>query len=323
MLGGAVRLIETATAERFVPGAAVGVVNSAGRTAIAVAGAAQWTPQPVDLTAEMWFDLASLTKVMVTVPEVLRLRQAGEIALDDALARFLPDADAAVGRLTVRQALTHEAGFEPFAPFQHWSDDETELRDRVVRYPWRLGEPVYSDIGYILLGIVLERIHGKALGEFATPRGLGFRPSPEMTVATEDCPWRGRVLRGEVHDERAFALGGAAGHAGLFGTVEGVLDFARALLAGEMLSDDSMAELRRPHTAQRALGWVRRHPDWSGGQVCSEETLGHTGFTGTGLWIDFARGYGWTLLTNRVHPSRERTRSIEDLRRRVGEAIAE
>ena len=84
MLGGAVRLIETATAERFVPGAAVGVVNSAGRTAIAVAGAAQWTPQPVDLTAEMWFDLASLTKVMVTVPEVLRLRQAGEIALDDS-----------------------------------------------------------------------------------------------------------------------------------------------------------------------------------------------------------------------------------------------
>lgn len=321
-LGGAWRLIEDATAQRLVPGAAVGVVDASGRSAIAIAGSAQWAPDTIALRQDMWFDLASLTKVMLTVTEVLHLRQAGELDLDDPLARFLPEIDADVGRLTLRQILIHQAGFEPFAPFQHWCDDADELRARVVRYQWQLGEPVYSDIGYILLGIMLERIHEKPLDRFATPPGLGFHPPPDQTVATEDCSWRGRVLRGEVHDERAFALGGAAGHAGLFGTIAGVLDFAHGMLVGDLLSAESMSELRRPHTDTRALGWVLKHPNWSGGQACSDATLGHTGFTGTGLWLDFARGHGWTLLTNRVHPSPERTPSIGALRRSVGEAIA-
>ena len=137
-------------------------------------------------------------------------------------------------------------------------------------------------------------------------------------MATERCTWRGRVMRGEVHDENAFALGGAAGHAGLFGTIDGVLDAARRLLQGV---DPWLPELRTRQTATRCLGWEARHEGWSGGNACSEETIGHTGFTGTGVWIDFARGLAWTLLTNRVHPTRHRDTGIDTLRRKVGDLI--
>ncbi len=322
MLAAAERLIEAAIAQGRLPGAALGVVDVNGARAISVCGAAQWDPEEIALTPEMWFDLASLTKVMVTVPGVLRLVEAGEADLEDWLGRFLPEAVPPVGRLTLRQLLTHQAGFEPFVSFQDWSDDPAALRDVLVRHPWALGPPIYSDIGYILLGLILERVHSRRLDELPLGEGLGFRPDPAQSVATEDCPWRGAVVRGVVHDERAYALGGAAGHAGLFGTVDGVLDFARALLAGEALSPAALIEMRRPHGEEWALGWQRKHPGWSGGSLCSADTLGHTGFTGTGLWIDFGRGTAWTLLTNRVHPSRERETGIADLRRRVGAAVA-
>ena len=140
----------------------------------------------------------------------------------------------------------------------------------------------------------------------------------QETAATERCTWRGRVMRGEVHDENAFALGGAAGHAGLFGTIDGVLDAARCLLQGV---DPWLLELRTRQTATRCLGWEARHEGWSGGNACSEETIGHTGFTGTGLWIDSARGLAWTLLTNRVHPTRHRDTGIDTLRRKIGDLI--
>ena len=247
MLAAAERLIEAAIDHGRLPGAALGVVDLSGARAISVCGAAQWDPEEIALTPEMWFDLASLTKVMVTVPGVLRLVEAGEADLEDRLGRFLPEAVPPVGRLTLRQLLTHQAGFEPFIAFQDWSDDPAALRDVLVRHPWALGPPIYSDIGYILLGLILERVHGRRLDELPLGEGLAFRPDPAKSVATEDCPWRGAVVRGVVHDERAYALGGAAGHAGLFGTVDGVLDFARALLAGEALSPAALIEMRRPH----------------------------------------------------------------------------
>jgi CubicO group peptidase (beta-lactamase class C family) len=128
-------------------------------------------------------------------------------------------------------------------------------------------------------------------------------------------------MRGEVHDENAFALGGAAGHAGLFGSIDAVLDFARALMAGEVLAPETLAEMRRSHSATRALGWEIRHADWAGGLACSPDTIGHTGFTGTGLWIDWPRGIAWSLLANRVHPSRHVDTGIQALRRRVGERM--
>ncbi len=321
MLGDAAQVIERATAERLVPGAVVGVIEADGRTALAVAGAAQWVPRPRPLDAAMWFDLASLTKVIVTVTDVLRQVEAGLLALSDPLHRFLPELAPAVGAVTFEAALSHQAGFEPFVAFERWSADPGEIRRRVLAHAWPLGPKVYSDIGYILVGLALERVLGRPFGDVAVGAGLTFRPPPERSVATEKDPFRGRVLIGEVHDERAAALGGAAGHAGLFGTAAGVLGFAHRLMTGRELGPAALALLREPRTDQRALGWVRQHAGWSGGSACSLATLGHTGFTGTGLWIDFARGRAWTLLTNRVHPTRTRTPSIEALRRAVGEAI--
>jgi CubicO group peptidase (beta-lactamase class C family) len=125
-------------------------------------------------------------------------------------------------------------------------------------------------------------------------------------------------VRGEVHDENAFALGGAAGHAGLFGTIDGVLDVALGFLQGV---EPGLTGIRMRQSATRTLGWEARHEGWSGGDTCSDETIGHTGFTGTGLWIDFRRGIAWALLTNRVHPTRHRETGIGELRRLVGGLI--
>ena len=125
------------------------------------------------------------------------------------------------------------------------------------------------------------------------------------------------MLRGEVHDENAFAMGGAAGHAGLFGTIDGVLDFALNLL-----QRGAPPAIRARQSPTRTVGWEARHDGWSGGDACSDATIGHTGFTGTGLWIDFSRGVAWSLLTNRVHPSRHRESGIMTLRRRVGTLVS-
>jgi CubicO group peptidase (beta-lactamase class C family) len=129
------------------------------------------------------------------------------------------------------------------------------------------------------------------------------------------------VMRGEVHDENAYALGGAAGHAGLFGTARAVLSFAGDLLDGRVLGEVGMAALRHRETSRRGLGWEIAHSGWSGGDRCTAATIGHTGFTGTGLWIDWDRGLAWTLLTNRVHPTRHAETGIVPLRRLVGDLV--
>jgi CubicO group peptidase (beta-lactamase class C family) len=128
-------------------------------------------------------------------------------------------------------------------------------------------------------------------------------------------------MKGAVHDENCFALGGATGHAGLFGTVDGVLDFALGLLDGSGATPAMLAAIRTPIRDHRTCGWEKRFAGWHGGDACSPETIGHTGFTGTGLWVDFEAGIAWTLLTNRVHPTRHRETGILELRQAVGEAV--
>jgi CubicO group peptidase (beta-lactamase class C family) len=129
-------------------------------------------------------------------------------------------------------------------------------------------------------------------------------------------------MRGEVHDENAYALGGLAGHAGLFGSAAAVLDFAQRFLAEEVLRPATVAEMLRTDGHPHGLGWQVRHEGWSGGSLCSPDTIGHTGFTGTALWLDLERGHAWTLLTNRVHPSRHVETGIQALRRGVSNAVS-
>jgi CubicO group peptidase (beta-lactamase class C family) len=307
-----------------IPGAALGVITATGDRAVATFGRAQREPEPAPLHPSTWFDLASLTKVLFTTPTILDFAAQGRIALDDKLTAAIPDLRqydpaAPERRLTFRQCLSHQTHLPAVEPLYTYGQDPATLRAFILQRVWRSGPPVYSDINFMLLGIAIERLTGCSLGDVPLPPGLTWRPEPADTAATERCTWRGRVMRGEVHDENAFALGGAAGHAGLFGTIDGVLDAVQRLLLGV---DPWLTEVRVRQSATRCLGWEARHDGWSGGNACSATTIGHTGFTGTGAWIDFQRGVSWVLLTNRVHPTRHRDTGIDALRRRIGDLIA-
>ncbi|MGA9868334.1 MAG: serine hydrolase [Acetobacteraceae bacterium] len=323
ILAAAIDPLADAVAQRL-PGAVLGLVTESGDRAVHVVGDAQREPERVAMRRGTWFDLASLTKVLFTTPIILRLADQGRITLDDPLASVIPDLrqydlGALERRLTFRQCLAHQTHLPAVEPLYTYGQDQVTLRAFILQRAWTAGPAVYSDINFILLGIAIERLTGHPLGEQIVPDGFSFHPDPAVCAATERCTWRGRVLRGEVHDENAFALGGAAGHAGLFATIDGVLDAALELLGG---SEPALAAIRTRHSPTRTLGWEARHAGWSGGDACSEATIGHTGFTGTGLWIDFNRGVAWALLTNRVHPTRHRDSGIHALRRRVGELLA-
>jgi CubicO group peptidase (beta-lactamase class C family) len=298
-----------------IPGAALGVITAHGERAIETFGLAQ---------RDSWFDLASLTKVLFTTPAILRLAAAHRLDLDQPLATAIPDLrqydmQAAERRITYRQCLGHQTHLPAVEPLYTYGQNPATLRAFILQRVWPAGPPVYSDINFMLLGIAIERLTGHPLADQPLPPGLTFHPPPEKSLPTEHCTWRGRIMRGEVHDENAFALGGAAGHAGLFGTIDGVLDAALALLRGK---EPALAPVRERLSPIRTHGWEACHPGWAGGTACSQSAIGHTGFTGTGLWIDFEKNLAWSLLTNRVHPTRHRETGIHDLRRQIGTAIA-
>jgi CubicO group peptidase (beta-lactamase class C family) len=316
-----------AVAAGQIPGATLGIVTRDGQSATRTVGLAQREPAAEPLTAAHWFDLASVSKVIATTSMVLALADQGRIDLDRPLTDAVPDlrqydvANAAERRLTFRDCLVHRTFLPAVEPIYTYGDDPARLRAFVLQRAWRHGVPVYSDINFILLGIAIERMTGATLADWPLGPELSFGPPPGPAVATERCAWRGRVLKGEVHDENCAAMGGATGHAGLFGTVAGVLGFARGVLDGSGLSPAALVAISTPVNGPRTCGWEVRHPDWSGGQRCSAATIGHTGFTGTGLWIDLDRGLAWTLLTNRVHPSRHYGSGIFVLRPAVGDAV--
>ncbi len=320
-------LVAEAVQGGVIPGAVLGLVDLAGAREVAAAGLAQREPEAAPMTRGTWFDLASLTKVVFTTPAILGLVRDGRIGLDDPLTVAIPDLrqydlSAPERRLTFRACLSHQTHLPAVEPLYTYGQDPATLRAFILQRVWRAGPAVYSDINFLLLGIAIERLTGRPIDQQPLGPGLAFRPDPADCAATERCTWRGRVMRGQVHDENAYAMGGMAGHAGLFGTIDGVLDHALAILRGEALPAPLIAEIRRRHTPTRALGWEAYHPGWFGGDTCHPDTLGHTGFTGTALWLDFAGGRAWALLTNRVHPTRHRETGIQALRRAVGDRMA-
>lgn len=328
MIDAAFAPARTAVEAGLIPGATLGAVAADGRRWVAVAGQAV----PEALTRAHWFDLASLTKPIATATMILRLADEGRLDLDRPLTDAIPDLRqydlaAPERRLTFRDCLSHRTHLPAVEPIYTYGGDPARLKAFVLQRAWRSGPPVYSDIAYILLGIAIERLTGAPLSAWPLGPGLSYGPPPGPAVATEACTWRGRVLKGEVHDENAFALagpgGGAAGHAGLFGTVDGVLDYAHRLLDGSGATTAMLAAIRTIVHETRTCGWDSRFAGWPGGDACAPGTIGHTGFTGTGLWVDFDRGLAWTLLTNRVHPTRHSAAaaSIFALRPAVGEAV--
>jgi len=309
-----------------LPGAVLGAIDAEGQRAVVMAGSAEIVPTTSAVTRETYFDLASLTKSLFTTELLIENIARGTVDLDQPLGELIPDLrlyerDAPERHLTVRSCLVHQTFLPAVEPLYTLGLEPHTLEAYVLQRTWPHGKPVYSDINFILLGILAERLNDRPLREHALAPGFSFAPPTELCAATEWCPWRRRVLRGEVHDENAAAFGGIAGHAGLFGTIDGVLDYAGALLA----------DLRDPHSlrgsllirepSDRTLGWEMATPGWHGGRYASDRTLGHTGFTGTSMWIDPDAGVAWSLLTNRVHPTRHAPSVVLTLRPAVSDLL--
>jgi len=317
--------LEQSIATGRIPGGILGVVEANGDRATRVIGDAQRVPRTRPMTAETWFDLASLTKVIFTTPRILALAEAGSIELDAPLISVLPDfrqynPDNWERKVTFRQCLGHQTPFPGVFPIYTYGSDPNLLRAFVLQHEWPAGPAVYSDLNFILLGLALERLTGRPIRQQDPGPGFAWSADPANAAATEQDPWRGRVMVGEVHDENCHALQGS-GHAGLFGTVAAVLDYAESLLTARGISPGVIELMRTPLSGRRTHGWELPYDGWSGGDNCSRGTIGHTGFTGVGLWVDFREGRAWTLLTNRVHPSRHFDSGILALRRAVGDLV--
>ncbi|RKD60842.1 serine hydrolase [Rhizobium sp. WW_1] len=317
--------LEQAVGSARIPGGVLGMVDLDGNRLLRAIGSAQKIPSVRPMLVDTWFDLASLTKVIFTTPRILALAEAGTIDLDAPLTTLLPDlrqysAEAWERKVTFRQCLGHQTPFPAVEPIYTYGRDPVLLRTFILQREWRAGPPVYSDINFILLGFALERLAGHTIRAMDAGPGFAFSSVPDRSAATEDCTWRHRILSGEVHDDNCSALHGA-GHAGLFGTADAILDFAKGLLDGSGASAQAISLMRTPLSATRTHGWERPHDGWHGGALCSPETIGHTGFTGTALWIDFDKGRAWTLLTNRIHPTRHFDSGILALRQAVSDHV--
>ncbi|MCW5719761.1 MAG: beta-lactamase family protein [Devosia sp.] len=321
----AFNLLAEAVAAGKIPGGVLGFLDAAGNRQVCAIGQAQREPVCRPMTEQSWFDLASLTKVLFTTPRILKLAAEGVIDLDAPLTQVIPDfaqynLDNWQRKITFRQCLGHQTPLPGVFPLYTYGNDPNQLRHFVLQRNWEAGPAVYSDLNFILLGIAIERLTGKTIRDIEPDQGFAWGAAPEAAAATERCAWRGRVLCGEVHDENCAALQGA-GHAGLFGTADAVLEWGFGALNASGLLASSVALMRQALSGRRTHGWERPYEGWSGGELCSPGTIGHTGFTGTGLWIDFDRGHAWTLLTNRVHPTRHFDSGIFALRRAVGDRI--
>ena len=339
-------VLAAAVADRAFP-AAVVEVGSAGELLWRAAfGRLSYDDASAPARDDTIFDLASLTKVLATTPLVMQLVERGQLALDDPVARHLSGwRGADRDMVTVSDLLAHCSGLTAYLPFyrdhQGRADFEPAICALPLEYPPQT-QSIYSDLGFILLAFIVEDAGAAPMADrFATLLGqmgiverLQFNPPRQWrpeTAPTEQDPWRGRLIAGEVHDENAWALGGVAGHAGLFGTAAAVGACARHLL--QLLDGRTGAFARNTLEtfiarrtdvpgSSRALGWDTMLPTSSCGTRMSARAFGHTGFTGTSLWIDPDRGIYVALLTNRVHPTRQNEK-IRQVRPAVHDAIVE
>lgn len=291
-----------------------------------------------EISEDATYDLASVTKPIMGVI-AMRLVEEGLLSLDDTVDRFLPDfAGSSKADLTVRQLLTHTSGMPGRVPMYRNNPDRSAMIIALRELPLRNDPGVaieYSSQGLMIIGLILEAAGGSSLPELldelvCAPVGMvgtEFAPSEDRLpsiVATEECPWRGRLVRGEVHDENAVVLGGVAGHAGLFSTAGDLDLLAQSLLQSEhdegLLSRHALAVMTRQGRGEqpvvRPLGWWGNDlVGSSSGDLLGLRAYGHTGFTGTSLWIDPDGPRFYVLLTNRVHPSRDRV-GFASVRRR-------
>jgi len=329
--------------ERAAPGATLAVgrygrlvhLKAYGRLDTAIASS------PVDVNT--MYDMASLTKVVATTTAAMMLEEQGQLDLDRTVASYLPELNAPdKAGITMRMVLTHRGGFEAFAALFKTFKGRQQYLEQINLRPLKSvpgTQTVYSDWDMILTGLVIERITGMTLDKFVEEkifRPLGmtstmFTPDPSLKpriAPTEIDTTRGGLMWGRVHDENADAMGGVAGHAGLFSTAQDAAIFVQMLLNGgeyngvRIVGPATVARWTAPQGrgSSRALGWDTPSQNSSAGHYFSLRSFGHTGFTGTSIWVDPTRDLFVILLTNRVDPTRNTTR-VFALRRDIADAV--
>ena len=351
----AAEVLRQGMAARAFPAASVEVGTRENISWREAFGALTYDPGAPATDPHTIFDLASLTKVICTTTLTMRAVDEELLRLDDRVADWVPEWRGGDRKeVTLRHLLAHCAGLTAYLPYYRDLSGRAEFQAAIAASPLEYSprsKAVYSDLGFILLGFILEDARNRSvarspgtvdaavllaqqfrrLASYLTADPLTFAPPREWReriAPTEHDAWRGRTLRGEVHDENAWALGGVAGHAGLFGTAAAVGAFARAVLhtihGNGVLSKPAtmrtFIERTKIPASSRALGWDTMLPTSSCGTLMSPTSIGHTGFTGTSLWIDWERDLYVVLLTNRVHGGRE-NQGIRQIRPRFHDAV--
>jgi len=343
--------VSRAVKDKAFPGGVL-AVGYQGKLAVRAFGKLSYDANAPAVKPHTIYDLASLSKVVSTTTLTARLAEGDfpvPLDLDTPIERFLPEWKTGPQQewrrqVTLRHLLTHTSGLPPFKEYWRTSKSKQDTLNKIFIEPLEYqpgAKMIYSDLGVILLQEITERLTGKPLDALASQQifsRLGmkntmYRPPkklwPQIAPTEYDANFRKRLVQGEVHDENAFAMGGVAGHAGLFSDAHDLAAFCQMLLNGGIYAHQRI--LRRATVAQftapqalsggtRTLGWVVPTEGSSSGRFFSAHSFGHTGFTGTSIWIDPDRQLFVILLTNRVNPTRE-NHKIGDVRVAVHDAV--
>jgi serine-type D-Ala-D-Ala carboxypeptidase len=342
----AFQILEEAVAQKAFPGASAAITHMGKLVALKSVGRFTYEESSPAVTVDSIFDLASLTKVVATTSMAMILYERGLLDLDSPVAGVVPEfagEDKRRSEVTFRMLLAHSSGLPAHEKIYLHTTSKDEFLREAFSVPLK-NDPgthaEYSDIGFILLGSALERIAEESLDGFCQrevfgPLGMlqtAFNPptawKQQIPPTADDQTFRKRIIQGEVQDENASAMGGVAGHAGLFSSAGDIATFAHAMLSGgsPIFRRETVALFTRRETSppgtSRALGWDTPSSPSQSGKYFSPSSFGHLGFTGTSLWIDPERQLSVTLLTNRTWPDCA-NRAIREIWPRFHDAVVE
>jgi len=356
VLADAFNILEQAIAQRAFPGASIAITHNGKIVALKGFGRFTYEPDSPRVSAESIFDLASVSKVVATTSMAMILYQRGLLDLDAPVISVVPEFAGEVARrreITCRMLLAHSSGLPAHEKLYLRAQSREELIRAAVRVPL-IADPgtqaEYSDIGFIVLGLALERVAGEPLDVFCQrevfgPLGMSqtaFNPpaawKSRIPPTADDRTFRKRIIQGEVYDENASVMGGVSPQAGVFSTAFDTALFAEAMLSGgtpivrpeiirpKIVRPETLAVFARreisPAGTSRALGWDTPSKPSQSGKYFSAASFGHLGYTGTSLWIDPKRQLSVTLLTNRTWPDGS-NRAIKEVRPRFHDAVCE
>ncbi len=339
-------VIEKGIAQAAFPAASIAVACQGKLVALQAFGRFTYEPDSPPVTIAAVFDLASVSKAVATTSMAMILYERGLIDLEAPVVSIVPEfagSDAGRGDVTVHMLLTHSSGLPAYEKLFLRAKTRDELLAAAFTTPLAADPGTraeYSDIGFIILAVALERVADESLDRFCQRELFGplamlhtaFNPPAAWRASipptADDRSFRKRIIQGEVQDENASVLGGVAGHAGLFATAEDLATISHVLLQGRrpLVRPETLALFTRRETTpagtSRALGWDTPWPPSQSGKYFSARSFGHLGYTGTSLWIDPERQLSITLLTNRTWPDCS-NKAIQDVRPAFHDAVVE